>query len=149
VSVIVRPIADEEVAAAVAILTAGSLTPDDEHPERLERYVHAVHACRSEGGEILVAVDGADVVGVCQLLIFTHLQHTGERCAELETVHVREDRRGHGIGAAMLEEAERRARELGCYRIQLTSRAARLDAHRFYLSNGYDQSHLGFKKSLR
>ena len=42
--------------------------------------------------------------------------------------------------------AEDLARERGCYRIQLTSRNVREDAHRFYLANGYGQTSQGFKK---
>jgi hypothetical protein len=36
----------------------------------------------------------------------------------------------------------------GCYRMQLTSRNVRGDAHRFYLANGYVQTSQGFKKVL-
>ena len=43
----------------------------------------------------------------------------------------------------------RRARGLGCYRVQLTSNAARPDAHRFYERLGFVPSHVGFKLRLR
>ena len=90
----------------------------------------------------------AEVVGVCQLLVLRHLQHAGGRCAEIESMHVRSDLRSRRVGEALLDEVEVRARSLGCYRIQLTSNLARLDAHRFYTRNGYAASHLGFKKLL-
>jgi GNAT superfamily N-acetyltransferase len=48
----------------------------------------------------------------------------------------------------LLERAEALAREQGCYRIQLTSRVVREDAHRFYEAHGYVPSHRGFKKLL-
>ena len=41
---------------------------------------------------------------------------------------------------------EELARERDCYRIQLTSRNVREDAHRFYLANGYGQTSQGLKK---
>jgi GNAT superfamily N-acetyltransferase len=148
VTIDVRPVVASELAAAIAIMIVGSLSPEDERPDDLAPYEAALAATRREGGEFLVAVDGSEVVGVCQLIVFTHLQHGGGRCAELESVHVRADRRSEGIGALMLAEAERRAAAAGCYRIQLTSRVVRSDAHRFYLANGYDQSHLGFKKLI-
>jgi GNAT superfamily N-acetyltransferase len=144
----VRPAADGELSAAVAIMVAGSLAPEDERPDDVGRYERALGEIRRAGNEVLVAVDDGEVLGVCQLLIFTHLQHAGAPCAEVESVHVREDRRSEGVGAALLAEAERRAAASGCYRIQLTSRTERVDAHRFYLANGYAQSHLGFKKLL-
>ena len=83
-----------------------------------------------------------------QLLVFRHLQHRGGLCAELESVHVREDHRSRGIGAALVSAAEDLARERGCYRVQLTSNNARHDAHRFYETHGYTATHQGFKKLL-
>jgi hypothetical protein len=44
-------------------------------------------------------------------------------------------------------EETRRRRE-GVYRIQLTSRNVREDAHHFYLANGYQLTSQGFKKLL-
>ena len=56
--------------------------------------------------------------------------------------------RGEAEAAAKAAEAERLARRAGCYRIQLTSRNVRVDAHRFYLANGFEQNSQGFKKLL-
>ena len=89
-----------------------------------------------------------EVVGVCQLIVFRHLQARGGLCAEVESVHVHPDHRGAGIGAALLHEAMERARALGCYRVQLTSNTARPDAHRFYERLGFVPSHVGFKLLL-
>ena len=69
---------------------------------------------------------------MCQVITFRHLQHRGGRCAELESMHVAPDLRGHGVGGVLLEAAVEAARAAGCYRVQLTSDAARADAHRFY-----------------
>ena len=88
-------------------------------------------------------------MGVCQLIVFRHLQHRGGRCAEIESVHVHPDFRGSGIGSALLRDAVERARRLGCYRVQLTSNIVRADAHRFYERLGFVPSHAGFKMSLR
>ena len=144
----VRGIKRAEVAAAVAIINEGTLAPGAEHPEREDDYWAAVVEVRERGGDVLVAVDDDDVVGVCQVIVFRHFQHTGGWCAELESVYVRSDRRGQRIGAALLDVAEDLARAAGCYRVQLTSRNVRVDAHRFYVSHGYEQSSKGFRKAL-
>jgi GNAT superfamily N-acetyltransferase len=47
-----------------------------------------------------------------------------------------------------MEDAIGRARGLGCYRVQLTSNAARSDAHRFYGRLGFVPTHVGFKMPL-
>ena len=102
----------------------------------------------TEGSEVLVAEVGGLVVGVCQLITFRHLQERGGRCAEIESVHVDARYRSQGIGAVLLGAAVNRARERGCYRVQLTSHKSRADAHRFYQRHGFAPSHEGFKLYL-
>ncbi|HEV2427496.1 MAG TPA: GNAT family N-acetyltransferase [Acidimicrobiales bacterium] len=147
-SVVVRGVERHEVSAAVRVIEAGSLHPGAESPDDVVPYWAAVEETRAAGGDVLVAVDAGEVVGVAQVVVFAHLQRTGGRCAEVESVHVRADRRGEGIGAALLARAEALARERGCYRIQLTSNVVRTDAHRFYGRLGYEPTHVGFKKYL-
>ena len=40
------------------------------------------------GGTVLVAELESESVGVCQLIVFRHLQARGGLCAEVESVHV-------------------------------------------------------------
>lgn len=147
-NVCIQSLALEDVAAAAAIVRAGSLTPEAERVGEINAYWEAVEETRRRRGDVLVARLDGDLVGVCQVLVFPHFQHTGGWCAELESVHVRGDVRGQGIGRVLLAAAEALAFERGCYRIQLTSRNVRSDAHRFYRSNGYEQTSQGFKKAL-
>jgi GNAT superfamily N-acetyltransferase len=142
----VRPIDYEDVAAAVGLLMGGSLTPEFEDTTKVKDYWSAVEETRRRRGDVVVADVDGDVVGVCQVIVFQHFQHAGGWCCEIESVHVRSDMRSRGIGAQLLAAAEALARERGCYRIQLTSRNVREDAHRFYLANGYEQTSQGFKK---
>ena len=144
----VGPIERDEVAAAVHLLKAGTLSPDTEHLERLDAYWDAVLETRRRLGDVLVARVEGDVVGVCQVMVFVHFQHSGGWCCEVESVHVRAELRSRGVGAHLLAAAETLARERGCYRIQLTSRNVRVDAHRFYTRLGFEQNSQGFKKTL-
>lgn len=145
----VRPIAREDAAAAVLLIEAGSLTPEAEHVDDLDAYWNAVEETRRRSGDVLVAQADGEVVGVCQVMVFPHLQHTGGWCCEVESVHVRSDLRSRGVGTRLLTAAEEVARKNGCYRIQLTSRNVREDAHRFYRRLGFEQNSQGFKKALR
>lgn len=144
----VRPIAYDDVTVAAVLVRDGSLTPEAERVDDVEGYWAAVLETRARGGDVLVADLDGEVVGVCQVMIFQHFQHAGGWCCELESVHVRDDRRSRGIGAALLATVEELAIARGCYRMQLTSRNVRDDAHRFYRANGYVQTSQGFKKSL-
>ena len=99
--------------------------PPDEDPADLSPYQAALdEIARGDGAVFVAEIDGA-VVGFCQLIVFRHLQARGGRCAEIESVHVHPDHRGVGIGTRLLSAAIDQARDLGCYRVQLTSNAAR------------------------
>ena len=144
----IRTATPEDLPAIVAILAAGTLRPDED-PANHEAYADAVtEIAATPGQEILVADIGGTPMGVCQLITFRHLQHQGGRCAEIESVHVAERHRGAGIGGALVDAAVQRARELGCYRVQLTSNKVRTDAHRFYDRHGFEATHEGYKRYL-
>ncbi|MGC1420052.1 MAG: GNAT family N-acetyltransferase [Acidimicrobiales bacterium] len=136
------------MAAAVRVILGGSNAPEHEDPRETAAYWAAVEETRERRGDVLVAEVDGEVAGVCQVLILQHFQHTGGWCCEVESVHVRDDVRSRGIGAALMAAAEALAIERGCYRVQLTSNTKREDAHRFYRRLGYSQSHQGFKKLL-
>jgi GNAT superfamily N-acetyltransferase len=146
--VLVRPITRDDIGPASFVIQGGSLSPEFEDESNVDAYWSAVEETRRRQGDVLVAELNGEVVGVCQVLVFQHFQQTGAWCCELESVHVRGDLRGHGVGTKLLAEAEALARRAGCYRIQLTSRNVRLDAHRFYEMNGFEQTSQGFKKKL-
>jgi GNAT superfamily N-acetyltransferase len=148
--VVVRAAEESDLARVVVLLMHGALPdrPGREDPSRLAPYAAALREIHRAGGEVLVAVVGEQVVGVCQLLVLQHLQARGGRCAELESVHVHPDYRGTGVGTALVRHAVERARALGCYRVQLTSDGGRPDAHRFYERQGFTPSHVGFKLPL-
>jgi GNAT superfamily N-acetyltransferase len=57
--------------------------------------------------------------------------------------------RGQGIGALMIEFCIAEAKRRDIRLVQLTSNAARKDAHRFYERLGFKPSHLGFKMALK
>ena len=145
----VRPAQFDDLVEIVDILIGGSLNPESENRDDLEPYWKAVDEVRQLSGEVFVADEGGVVVGVCQVVVFRNIGSHGQRVAEIENVHVRHDRRSHGIGAQLIAACEELARARDCRRVQLTSNVQRVDAHRFYDRLGYQASHKGFKKSLR
>jgi GNAT superfamily N-acetyltransferase len=144
----IRPIEFDDVASASLVVQGGSLSPEAEDEHDVDAYWRAVGETRRRRGDVLIADANGEVVGIVQVIIFPHFQYTGGWCCELESVHVRSDWRSRGVGAELLAAAEVIARREGCYRIQLTSRNVRTDAHRFYEANGYVAISQGFKKLL-
>jgi len=99
--------------------------------------------------DIYVALDetGA-VVGTYQIHFLKGLAFQARPRVELESVHVRGDQQGKGVGRLMMEHAEELARAADACLVQLTSNREREGSHAFYTRLGYDQSHLGYKKML-
>lgn len=64
---------------------------------------------------------------------------TGERLAELQTLSVLPERRGDGVGAALLDAVWRRLSELDVDDLAVTTTTTNVDAHRFYERHGLRQ----------
>jgi len=138
-----------DVDELVGLLVGGQLGGDYDGPEHAADYLDALREIdERDDSYLLVAELGGHVVGMLQLFTFRHFQHRGGRCAEIESIHVADGGRRRGIGSRLLTHAVRRARELGCYRIQLTSNAARTEAHQFYEAHQFVPSHRGYKRYL-
>jgi GNAT superfamily N-acetyltransferase len=145
---VIRRATESDISSLVELMVYGSLVAGKEAPSDLAPYLAAFRELELGPGGVLVAELDGQVVGVSQLIVFRHLQSRGGLCAEIESVHVHPDHRGRGIGRVLMQAAIDQARDLGCYRVQLTSNDAREDAHRFYKALGFASSHKGFKLTL-
>jgi GNAT superfamily N-acetyltransferase len=94
----------------------------------------AADAWRQLSGVLLAAIDGGVVVGAVNLAPAT--TPNGRHRAEVQKLAVRLDRRGGGIGAALLDAVAARAREQGLRLLWLTTHAdTRSDG--FYVARGW------------
>lgn len=143
--------APEHLEAIVAIINAGATSVRRGREfDAWQDYRPAFEALRQAPEcDIYVALDAAgEVVGTFQIHFLKGIAFMGRPRVELESVHVRADQRGTGVGRRMMEHAERLADEAKACIIQLTSNREREGSHHFYRKLGYDQSHLGYKKML-
>ncbi|WP_184639578.1 GNAT family N-acetyltransferase [Streptomonospora salina] len=138
-----------DVAAVVALLADDVRGAERETPGDLAPYRDAFARIDADPRTLpAVAVRGGTVVGTLQLTFLDGLSHRGGRRAQIEAVRVAAAERGRGLGSAMMAWAVEQARSRGCRTVQLTSDAARADAHRFYSRLGFVASHTGFKLAL-
>jgi GNAT superfamily N-acetyltransferase len=137
-STIIDLLADDPISAA------GGDSADEGDREAYEAAFAAID--RDPAQRLLVAVepDGV-VVATMQLTVIPGLARRGASRLQIEAVRVAASQRNRGIGAAMIRWAIEDARLSGVPLVQLTSDAARVDAHRFYERLGFDASHVGFK----
>lgn len=138
----------DEVPAVLALLRDDMLGQAREGDDTA-RYLAAFDAMRAEAANhLIVGLSGARVVACYQITFISGLSLSAARRAQIEGVRVRPDLRGQGVGAALIRDAETRARAAGCTLLQLTTNRSRTDAHRFYDRLGFTASHIGYKKSL-
>lgn len=151
-SVEIRRAERADVATIAAMFAQDTLGGhgDSADPADLPLYLAAFDRIAGSPNDALyVAVLGGDVVGTFQTTLITSLTGKGASSLTIEAVHTRSDMRGRGIGQLMINHAISRGRYKGARLVQLMSNAARKDAHRFYESLGFVQSHAGFKMKLR
>lgn len=97
--------------------------------------------------QVLLAVSGTSVLGV---LVWHRVQplHVAPAWGLISALVVDNEAREAGVGADLLLWAEEMARAAGCCHMELSSSIRRLDAHRFYLTQGYQERPKRFVKSL-
>jgi GNAT superfamily N-acetyltransferase len=140
-----------DLAAIVALLAADELGKDRETITTPvdDRYVSAFRAIEADANqELVVVVQGNDVVGTLQLSYLPGLARRGSWRGQIEAVRISETLRGAGLGQRMIEWAIDRCKARGCTLVQLTSDKKRADAHRFYERLGFVASHEGYKLTL-
>lgn len=147
----IREARREDIPAIVALFAADALGGhgDTTDPATLPQYEAAfARIAGSPADTIYVAELGGEVVGTFQTTLITTMSGRGSSALTIEAVQTRADMRGRGIGEAMMRFAIERARHAGARLVQLSSNAARVDAHRFYRRLGFVQSHVAFKMKL-
>jgi N-acetylglutamate synthase-like GNAT family acetyltransferase len=114
-------------------------TPQDVLLERLD-------ALAEMGGETIVAERGGRVVGMATMHATRFLHRPPDM--RLSCLVVTEQERSGGIGAVLVADVERRGREAGCARVEVTSGFPRVRAHAFYQREGYEAQSRRFVKAL-
>jgi PhnO protein len=95
-----------------------------------------------------VALSNEKVVGAIGAMIGYHLEMNGS-FGRVSALSAASGHRGRGIGASLLARAESWLRARGAATCIVKSITHRLDAHRFYVREGYQTTGIRFRKELR
>ncbi|WP_425405877.1 N-acetyltransferase family protein [Hwanghaeella sp.] len=98
--------------------------------------------------DIIVGEIDGTVMAMMQFTVIPSISFKGRSRAQIESVRVAADYRGHGYGRQMFQWAIEEGRRRNCHLAQLSTNAARKDAARFYEDLGFTASHVGMKRVL-
>ncbi|GAA3530871.1 GNAT family acetyltransferase [Aeromicrobium flavum] len=140
---------EADVPAIVALLTDDDIGGSRESRD-LTPYLEAFREVHATEAHLLLVVrdETGDAVGTLQLTLVPGLSRGGAKRLVIEGVRVAPATRGSGLGTALMRWAQAWGARNGATIAQLTSDKRRVDAHRFYVSLGYEPSHEGFKLEL-
>lgn len=91
---------------------------------------------RKEEAAVIVAEENNQVIGWVQVHIYRLLMDAPE--VEIGGIVVDERHRGRGVGAILIEAAEKWTRDCGYDSVYLRANAIRERAHKFYKELGYE-----------
>lgn len=142
----IRPAAEADLPALLALYA--ELHPDDpvlSLPAALRTW-RAIQA--QAGRTILVAESDSTPVATADCATLPNLTRGARPFLLVENVVVTTALRRSVIGTALLDAVVALARDAGCYKIQLLSRASRHGAHAFYESRGFRTVAQGYRLYL-
>src|SRR5699024_5571163 len=86
-------------------------------------YLNAFKEINADKNQELIVVEDEnhEIIGTLQLTFIQYLNYCGGRRAQIESVMIRKDKRGLGIGRKLFEWAINRAKEKNVRMLQLTS----------------------------
>lgn len=123
-----------------------NLLEDEIMHEPTQRRLYLENVNHPEIVYLLAEADGTPV-GFLSLHI-QKLMHHGGKIGEIQELYVDESARNLGIGKSLTDEIKTIAKSRNVIQIEVTSRLARTDAHRFYEREGFDFTHKKFLYKL-
>ena len=145
-STLIREATEEDLASVLALYADPELNAGDTLSEQEARTMFA-HFKAYPSYRLFVLCEKGErtsVLGSYALLIMHNMVHRGAPAAIVESMVVRADRRGRGLGKRMMTHAMSQAREAGCYKLALSSNQKRERAHAFYESLGFKRHGFSF-----
>jgi ribosomal protein S18 acetylase RimI-like enzyme len=143
---VVREARHEDLPVVVGLLAQ----LNDATPEVLDAHEKAFAAVQADSRQQLLVVrdDAGGIVATASLIVVPNLGRDGRPYAIVENVVTDAPRRGERFGELLMRHCVETARAAGCYKVSLTSRKHRADAHRFYRRLGFEATSEGFRMSL-
>jgi len=146
---LIRDACSADLDDVMALLREDVIREIDESAVPVSAYRQAFDEIIADPNQrLLVGESGSQVVATAQLTWARRLTYVGGLFCIVESVRVRSDQRGNGLGRQLMEHVLELARERGAARVELTTNAQRVRAQEFYTRLGFVASHIGMKYFL-
>lgn len=140
----VRDATRKDIRTLMDLYTAAGLDTRGAHVESEMHVMWDRMRAAAPGVRVFIFSLGGMPVGTYTLFILPLLAHAGAPEAIVEDVAVHPEAQGQGIGRRMMEHARELAREVGCYKLALSSNQRRVEAHAFYERLGFERHGVSF-----
>ena len=139
----------DDVGAIIGLYSDDALGKKREADSADKRYIKAFENLQNEPNNYIYVVEkNGQVIGTAQITFISHLNRKGQKRAQIESIHIDNEYRGQGLGKKLMAFLIEQAKEQGCTIVQLTSDKTRERAHQFYIDLGFEETHIGMKKTL-
>ncbi|WP_374347768.1 GNAT family N-acetyltransferase [Chitinimonas sp.] len=118
----------------------------DLRPQLQGDYVAQMAGIFADGGEMVIAADGENVLGVAVYRLYRDT-YSGTKCY-VDDLVTTSTRRSQGVGKLLLDWLQTEAGRRGAKNFMLDSGTQRTQAHRFYFREGLVVEGFCFRKSL-
>ena len=146
---VVREAVAADLEALVALQREDVIREVDEAGVPVEAYRDAFDEITADAHQqLLVGELDGELVATAQVTWVRRLTYVGGEMGVVESVRVRSDLRGRGLGERLMNHLADLARARGAVRLELTTNAQRERAQQFYVRLGYRPTHVGMKLYL-
>ena len=146
----IREALPADIEAVVGLLREDVIREVDESEVPVSAYADAFEEILDDAHQQLLVGELPDgqVVATAQLTWVRHLTYVGGLMCAVESVRVRSDQRGRGLGGELMRHVVALARARSAARVELSTNAGRVRARAFYEDLGFVASHVGMKLYL-
>ena len=140
--IVVRDAQDSDAEAVVRLiqeLAEHEGWPSPITPETVVKYL------ATPGNGLILAQCGDDICGLLSYSIQANLYHAAA-IGHIDELVVSGERRGQGVGSALMTELMDRLRHLGCAEVSVTVMPENLHAQKFYRAHGLVEEVISLEK---
>jgi len=144
---VIREATESDLPAILELYAQPSFNGDAVSLERAQQIYQVIKTYPNY--QIFVAEDAGVIVGTLCLIVFCNISAMGKSSAIIESVVIRADFQGKGVGKQLVEHAMNAASKQGAYKIALYSGSPNDYVHHFYEGLGFERHGISYRLEIK